>query len=64
MRPGIRVLAIPSLLWLAAIFWSGTNPEKAKSLAIDHVTVIDVDGRPELADQTVIVRGDSISVVA
>ncbi len=64
MRPGIRVLAIPALLWLAAIFWSGANPQKTKSLAIDHVTVIDVDGGSELADQTVIVRSDSISAVA
>jgi imidazolonepropionase-like amidohydrolase len=64
LRNGIRVLAIPALLWLAVIFLSGANPQKTKSLAIDHVTVIDVDGGPELADQTVIVRGDSISVVA
>ena len=64
MRPGIRVLAIPALLWLAAIFSSSAHPQKTKSLAIDHVTVIDVDGGPELADQTIIVRGDSISVVA
>ena len=64
MRPGIRVLAIMALPWLATIFSSGVNPQKTKSLAIDHVTVIDVDGGPELADQTVIVKGDSISVVA
>jgi imidazolonepropionase-like amidohydrolase len=64
LRPGIRVLAIAALLWLAAILSSGVNPQKTKSLAIEHVTVIDVDGGSELADQTVIVKDDSISVVA
>ncbi len=64
MRPGIRVLAIAAFLCLAAVLSSGVNPQKTKSLAIDHVTVIDVDGGPELADQTVIVKGDSISAVA
>ncbi len=64
MRLGIRVLAITASLWLAAIFSASLNPQKTKSLAIEHVTVIDVDGGPELADQTVIVKGDSISAVA
>ena len=64
MRPGIRVLASIALLWLTAIFSPGVNPQRTKSLAIDHVTVIDVVGGPELADQTVIVKGDSIAVVA
>jgi imidazolonepropionase-like amidohydrolase len=63
LRPGIGVLASIALLWLTAIFSPGVNPQKTKSLAIDHVTVIDVDGGPELADQTVIVKGDSISAV-
>lgn len=64
MRPGVRVLTIIALLWLVALLSSGVNPQKTKSLAIEHVTVIDVDGGPEVADQTVIVKGDSISAVA
>jgi imidazolonepropionase-like amidohydrolase len=64
LRLGIQVLAPIILLGLTAIFSPGANPQKTKSLAIEHVIVIDVDGGPELADQTVIVKGDSISIVA
>ena len=64
MRPEVGVLALIVSLWLTAIFSPGLNPQKTKSLAINHVTVIDIDGGPPLVDQTVIVKGDSISMVA
>ncbi|HEY2109024.1 MAG TPA: amidohydrolase family protein [Candidatus Acidoferrales bacterium] len=64
MRPGIGVLASIALLCLTVIFSPGVNPQKTKSLAIEHVTVIDVEGGPPLVDRTVIVKGDSIAVVA
>jgi len=40
------------------------RPTKSSVLVIDHVTVIDVSGGPARADQTVVVSGDIISVVA
>ena len=64
MRQSIRVLAIVALTCLAALFSFGSNPQKPKSLAIDHVTVIDVTGGPELADQIVVITADSIVGVA
>ena len=60
MRQSISVLGIVALTCLAALFSFGSNPQKPKSLAIDHVTVIDVTGGPELADQTVVITADSI----
>ncbi len=64
MRPGIHVPAIISLTCLAAIFSLGADPETRKSLAIDHVAIIDVTGGSELSDQTVIITGHSIAAVA
>jgi imidazolonepropionase-like amidohydrolase len=64
LRPGIQFLVISALLCLLVIFSPGANPQRTKSLAIEHVTVIDIDGGPELVEQTVVVNGDSISVVA
>ncbi len=64
MRQSIRVLAIVAVTCLAALFSFGSNPQKPKSLAIDHVTVIDVTGGPDLADQIVLIAGDSIVGVA
>jgi imidazolonepropionase-like amidohydrolase len=63
LRPGIRAITIIALICLAAVFSFGSNPQTAKSLAIDHVTVIDVASGAELTDQTVIIAGDSISAV-
>jgi imidazolonepropionase-like amidohydrolase len=64
LRTGIRALAILALPFLAAIFSFGSNPQKPKSVAIDHVTVVDVTGGPELTDQTVIITRSSIAAVA
>lgn len=64
MRQPIHVLAIVALTCRAALFSFGSNPQKPKSLAIDHVTVIDVTGGPDLADQIVVISGDSIVGVA
>jgi imidazolonepropionase-like amidohydrolase len=64
LRQLIRGLAIVSLTCLAAIFSFGSNPQKPQSLAIEHVTVVDAAGGPELADQTVVITGDSIVAVA
>ena len=64
MRQSIRVLAIVALTCLAALFSFGSNPQKPKSLAIDHVTVTDVKSGPELADQIVVITGGSIVGVA
>ena len=64
MRQLIRGLAIVSLTCLAAIFSFGSNPQKPQSLAIEHVTIVDAGGGPELADQTVVITGDSIVAVA
>lgn len=60
MRHSIYVLAIVSLTCVAALFSFASNPQKSYSLAIDHVTVIDVTGGPRLADQVVVITGDSI----
>jgi imidazolonepropionase-like amidohydrolase len=49
---------------VAALFSLGSNLQKPKSLAIDHVTVIDVTGGPELADQIVVITAGSIVGVA
>jgi imidazolonepropionase-like amidohydrolase len=64
LRQSIRVLAIVALTCQAALFSFGSNPQKPKSLAIDHVTVIEVTGGPELTDQVVLIAGDSIVGVA
>ena len=64
LRQSTPLLAIVALTCLAALFSFGSNPQKSKSLAIDHVTVIDVTGGPELADQTVVITADSIVGVA
>ena len=63
MRYSIAVLALAALTCLAPLFSPGSNPQKSNSLAIDHVTVIDVTGGPELTDQVVVVTGDSIAAV-
>ncbi|HKD63970.1 MAG TPA: amidohydrolase family protein [Candidatus Acidoferrales bacterium] len=60
MRHSICVLAIFALPCLAALFSFGSNPQKPESLAIDHVTVIDVTGGPALEDRVVVIAGDSI----
>jgi imidazolonepropionase-like amidohydrolase len=49
---------------VAALFSFGSNPQKSNSLVIDHVTVIDATGGPELTDQVVVITGDSIVGVA
>lgn len=64
MRQWLSSLAIVALTCLAALFSFGSNPQKPKSFAIDHVTVVDVTGGPELADQIVVVSGDSIAGIA
>ena len=64
MRHSIRVLAIVAFTCVAALFSLGSNPQKSNSLAIDHVTVIDVTGGPKLADQIVVITADSIVGVA
>jgi len=64
LRHSIRVLAIVALTCVAALFSLGSNLQKPKSLAIDHVTVIDVTGGPELADQIVVINAGSIVGVA
>jgi imidazolonepropionase-like amidohydrolase len=64
LRQLIRVLAIVAFTCLAALLSFGSNPQKPKSLAIDHVTVIDVTGGPQLADQIVVITADSIVGVA
>jgi imidazolonepropionase-like amidohydrolase len=64
LRHSIRVLTIIVLTCVAALFSRGSNPQKSNSLAIDHVTVIDATGGPELTDQVVVITGDSIVGVA
>jgi len=64
LRTGIRVFGIVGLASLAALFSASPNPQTPKSLVIDHVTVIDVANGSELADQSVIIEGNSISAVA
>jgi imidazolonepropionase-like amidohydrolase len=64
LRHSIRVLTIIVLTCVAAFFSFGSNPQKSNSLAIDHVTVIDATGGPELKDQVVVITGDSIVGVA
>jgi imidazolonepropionase-like amidohydrolase len=64
LRHSIRVLAIVTFTCVAALFSLGSNLQKPKSLAIDHVTVIDVTGGPELADQIVVITAGSIVGVA
>ena len=62
MRIQADFLAIAALGCLCAIFSSAAAPQK--SLAINHVTVIDTSGGPPLPDQTVIIFADRISAVA
>jgi imidazolonepropionase-like amidohydrolase len=64
LRHSIRVLALVALTCVAALFSLGSSPQRSNSLAIDHVTVIDVTGGPELADQIVVITADSIVTVA
>jgi imidazolonepropionase-like amidohydrolase len=64
LRRGTHFLATITLTCLSAIFSFGAHPQGLKALAIDHVTVIDVTGGPELTDQTVIITSGSIATVA
>jgi imidazolonepropionase-like amidohydrolase len=43
---------------------SAANAQKASTIAIEHVTVIDGTGRPAIPDATVIIEGDRISRVS
>jgi len=46
-RTGICLLFIPALPRLAAIFSFAAAPQKPKSVAIDHIILVDVAGGPE-----------------
>lgn len=57
-----RLLAVLLTILLAASLTAQTNPAN-RSVAITHVTVIDMTGAPPKSDQTVIITGNHIAVL-
>ena len=63
MKSALRILMAFTVSAAVAATGSETPPGTPKSIAVTHVTVIDVTGAPALADQTVVITGTTIAAI-
>jgi hypothetical protein len=56
-----RVVILLALCLVTQLSFAPDRPVVAQTLALEHVTVIDVTGKPAQSDQTVVIEGDRIS---
>jgi hypothetical protein len=56
-----HVVMLPTLCLVTQLSFAQDRPPVPQTLALEHVTVIDVTGKPSGSDQTVVIAGDHIA---
>jgi hypothetical protein len=56
-----RIVVLPALCLVTLLSFAADRPPVTQTLVLEHVTVIDVTGKPPKPDQTLVIEGENIS---